>query len=60
MKTTLVEAQGAEDLSATTTVEQRLGMMWELALGAWSLSGQPLPDYARADMPGRVIRPGEP
>jgi hypothetical protein len=30
LKTTLVEAPGAEDLSATTTPEQRIGMMWEL------------------------------
>jgi hypothetical protein len=58
LKTTLAEAPGAEDLSATTTAEQRLGMMWELTLGAWSLTGLPLPDYTRANMPGRVIRPG--
>lgn len=57
LKTTLAEAPGAEDLSATTTPEERLAMMWELALGAWSLTGQPMPDYSRANMPGRVIRP---
>lgn len=32
-------------------------MMWELALQAWSLTGQPLPDYDRHEIPGRVIRP---
>lgn len=57
-KTTLTEAPGAEDLSATTTPEQRVGMLWELTLGAWSLTGLPLPDYTRANMPGRLIRPG--
>jgi hypothetical protein len=58
-KTTL-EAQGAsEDLSGFTTVEQRLGMMWELAQGAWALTGQPMPTYSRAETPGRVLRPAE-
>lgn len=59
LKTTLHEAPGAEDLRATTTPEQRLSMMWELARGAWALTGQPMPDYERANMPGRVIRPGD-
>jgi len=59
LKTTLTEAPGAEDLSATTTPEERLAMMWPLTLGAWSLTGLPLPDYRRADMPGRVIRPDD-
>ena len=60
LKTTLDEAAGAEDLSATTTPEQRLAMMWELTLGAWSLTGLPFPNYTRAGMPGRVIRPDDP
>lgn len=59
LKTTLAEAPGAEDLSATTTVEERLAMMWGLTVGAWSLTGQPMPDYSRANMPGRVIRPDQ-
>ena len=58
LKTTLLDAPGAEDLSATTTAEQRLGMMWELALGAWSLTGNPLPDYSRTNMPGLLLRSG--
>jgi hypothetical protein len=45
-----------EDLSATTTAEERLRMMWPLALGAWSLSGRPLPDYPREKTPIRVLR----
>ena len=31
--------------------------MWQLALDAWALTGQPLPDYDRASIPGRLIRP---
>lgn len=60
LKTTLTEAPGAEDLSATTTVEERLAMMWDLARASWALTGRPLPTYSRAEMPGRVIRPDEP
>ena len=43
-----------EDLTATTTAEERLDMMWTLAMDAWSHTGQPLPRYARADLPIRV------
>jgi hypothetical protein len=39
------------------TPEERLATMWPLALDAWSLSGAPLPDYERATIPGRLIRP---
>jgi hypothetical protein len=59
LKTTLTDAPGADDLRATTTAEQRLAMMWELTLGAWALTGLPLPDYTRANMPCRLVRPGE-
>jgi len=52
-----LEAEGAdEDLSATTTAEQRLQMMWRLAEDAWALAGRPVPSYARSEMPGRVLR----
>jgi hypothetical protein len=46
----------SDDLSAETTAEERLAMMWDLARRAWLLSGQPLPDYDRSSAPGRVIR----
>ena len=53
-----LEQEGAnDDLSATTTPEERLAMMWPLALEAWSLTGRPLPSYTRAEMPGRLLRP---
>jgi hypothetical protein len=60
IKTSLAEATDAADLSATTTAEERLAMMWPLALAAWTLSGQPLPSYTREQIPGRIIRRGEP
>ncbi len=46
----------SDDISLTTTAEERLAMMWPLALRAWSLTGQPLPDYTRATIPTRIIR----
>lgn len=45
------------DLSATTTAEERLAMMWPLACEVWSLAGRAIPDYPRDRMPVRVIRP---
>jgi len=49
------EGEG-DDLSATSSVEERLSMMWPLALDAWATSGKPLPTYERSEMPGRVLR----
>lgn len=45
-----------DDLSGSTTMPERLAMMWELAEQAWLLTGKEYPDYERADAPGRVIR----
>ncbi len=39
-----------------SSAAERLAMMWPLAREAWLLSGRPLPDYDRGDMPGRVLR----
>ncbi len=46
----------SDDLSESTTPAQRLEMMWPLALEAWSLTGKPLPDYARDGAPVRRFR----
>ena len=46
----------SDDLSESTTPAQRLEMMWPLALEAWSLTGKPLPDYARDEAPVRRFR----
>lgn len=50
-----------DDLSASTTAEERLAMMWPLAVEAWKVAGRPIPDYARAEMPVRVLEfpPGD-
>lgn len=37
----------------------RVAMVWALTVDAWALRGEPIPDYARADAPGRVVRPGK-
>jgi hypothetical protein len=49
-------SEPSDDLSDFTTAEQRLEMMWPLALEAWALSGEPLPDYVRSKAPVRRIR----
>jgi len=50
-------AEPSDDLSGSTTPEERLEMMWPLAVAAWSLAGLPLPEYARHQIPVRCIRP---
>ena len=45
-----------DDLSDRTTPEERLAMMWPLAVAAWTAGGRPLPEYPRHRMPVRVIR----
>lgn len=45
-----------ESIDADTTPEQRLAMMWELAVQAWTISGVPLPDYDRAHTPVSIRR----
>jgi len=47
-------APGA-DISAHTTAEERLSMMWGLAVEAWTLAGRLLPDYERNETPIRVV-----
>ncbi len=47
-----------ENLSATTTAQERLRMMWPLTVDAWSLAGREIPDYPREKTPVRVIRRG--
>ncbi len=52
-KTTLAEQGADEDLRASTTAEERVAMMWRLAVDAFG----EVPDYPRSEAPGRVIRP---
>lgn len=46
----------SDDLSETTTAEERLTMMLELAERGWLLAGRKVPTYERHETPGRVIR----
>jgi hypothetical protein len=50
-----LESQPGNDLSGETTAEERLEMMWPLALEAWTLTSVALPDYARREAPVRVV-----
>jgi hypothetical protein len=36
--------------------EVALGMMWQLALDAWAMTGRAIPDYSRTDSPVRRLR----
>jgi len=46
----------SEDLRDSTTPEERIEMMWPLAVEAWTLGGRPLPDYERHEAPVRHFR----
>jgi hypothetical protein len=49
---------GAEPADAVSgsSIEERLDMMWPLALDAWASSGKPLPAYERSENPAKLIR----
>jgi hypothetical protein len=51
-------AEPPDDLSATSTPEERLAMMWPLAVEAFSLSGRTMPDYRRGEAPVTLRRLG--
>ena len=44
-------AEPGDDLSGSTTAEERLAMLWPLTLEAWALAGLPIPSYTRAAAP---------
>jgi hypothetical protein len=46
-------------LSASSTPEERLAMVWPLTVEAFSLSGSPMPDYRRVEAPVILRRLGE-
>ena len=45
-----------DDLSASTTVTERLEMVWTLRDRMWALTGLPLPAYRRSEIPVRILR----
>lgn len=49
-----------DDLSATTTAEERIAMVWPLTLEAWRVAGLEIPTYERSEAPIRIIRPFPP
>jgi len=51
VKTTLT---APEQPQAPQSPAAALGMMWQLALDAWSMTGRPLPDYPRSRIPVRL------
>lgn len=55
-----LEAPPRDNLAATTTVADRIAMMWPLAFEAWTFAGLPIPDYRRQDAPIVVTRAGDP
>ncbi len=57
IRITRLSDQGADaDLRATTTPEERIEMMWQLALDAWAFMGEPLDDSRLRRDVVRVIR----
>lgn len=58
-KGSLAELEGEEqDLSATTTVEERFAIMWQLAQDAWAFRGEPIVEPQLSRHIARVIRRG--
>lgn len=43
----------------TQDVDARIALVNVLTLAQWTLAGKELPRYSRAEMPGRVLRPGQ-
>lgn len=52
-------AEPGDDLSAMTTIAERLAMVAVLSERMWQLTGTATMRYARAELPGRVLRPHE-
>ena len=53
-----LSAQGTEDDLSDTTAQERLDMMWQLAVDAWAFKGEPVEDGRLQRDVGRVIRGG--
>ena len=45
-----------DDLSASTSPEERLALVDTLTREAWALTGRPLPDYRREEAPVRLLK----
>ncbi|KIG18363.1 hypothetical protein DB30_00648 [Enhygromyxa salina] len=38
------------------TPGERVAMVWQMTLDVWASSGKLIPEYTRANMPGRLLR----
>lgn len=45
--------EGNEDVQKDTTVAERIGMMWQLAVDAWAIRGESI---AESRLPRHVVR----
>lgn len=50
-----LKSQPADDLSASTSLAERIAMMRPLAEAAWRVAGLPLPRYSRRRIPVRLL-----
>jgi len=48
----------SDDLSSTTTPEERISMMWTLAKAAFAIAGYSIDSTPRSQWPGRLTRNG--
>ena len=56
VRVTKLSEQGTERDLEHTTPEERIGMMWQLALDAWEMMGEPVVDPRLPRHVVRVIR----
>jgi hypothetical protein len=40
----------------TSTVDERLALVWTLTRELWAFTDRPIPTYTHAEMPGRLVR----
>lgn len=55
VRLTTLREQPGDDLSSTTTLEERIAMMRPLAEAAWRVAGLPMPRYSRSRIPVRLL-----
>jgi hypothetical protein len=44
------------DARDTSTIDERLALVWTLTRRQWAFAGREIPAYTRAEMPGRIAR----
>lgn len=51
-----LEDEETTDLHDSTTVDERLAMVWTLTMQQWAFAQRQVPSYRREHMPGRILR----